>query len=1137
MKKQLAMGISRRRPTRGEQRAYASGVAAAFVVCVCAVAMWCASTAAAQAPVWNITAYSTPTYFPPNSTGEPREKNGEEVLGNEVVVTVRNLGESPISGSRIPIKLGVTLHGVTFGEAVQAERVGFCGIGAPVHYREPCEVPVHGCLLAASEACGVTYTGTLEPGELITLRFQVDTGPPGVAFSDAVVSGGEISGMPLAVASVNQELVVSSSRSPFGVQPDSVLAQFVGANGAPDTQADSHPYGLAVDFTLSDYVGHPNKTERAPVEEVKDVAVELPAGVAGNELALSQCETAVLAVGECAGASQVGTIGVTLGGIRGGGTDAIFNMKPDNAHTNELGFKPDTSLTVHMPTVVRTGSDYGLTSITPDAPNALADVEAVESTIWGVPADSSHDIERVLRGTGNEGHEEGHASPLPPTPFLTMPSQCDKPLTFRIAVDSYAQPGRKLPDGSPDLSDPNWKVATVTAPPLTGCEKLQSFAPHVTVAPATTFADTPAGTTVEVSVPQGEGLTNQNQLATPTLQNTTVTLPQGLVINPGQANGLGACQFSEDGVGTVGTPSCPADSKVGTVELETPLLPDKLEGNVYVLQSNPPELQLLVAASGDDVNLKLIGHVHLNEQTGQLTSTFDGTPALPFTHFRLIFSGGAQAALMTPPSCGVYSTMADFTPWSSPLTPDALSVDAFALNSGPNGSACASPLPFSPSMIAGSTTDQAGGYTDFSLLLSREDGQQRIGGLQFKTPEGLLGMLSKVQLCGEPQAAAGTCSAESQIGHTVVGAGAGPDPLYIPEPGQAPAPIYLTGPYKGAPFGLSIVVPVIAGPFNLGTVVVRAAINVDPITSQLTISTEPLPQILDGIPTDLRQINTVIDRPGFMFNPTSCAPMEFSGIAQSAQGAIAPISSHFQVGSCQSLTFKPDFKVSTSGKTSRADGASLDAKIVYPTTPLGNNQASSQSNIRSVKVDLPKQLPSRLSTLQHACTAATFNANPADCPAASRIGSVKAITPVLPVMLTGPVYFVSYGDAKWPELVSVLQGDGVRVDLHGETFIGEKSGITSSTFRQVPDVPIYSFELYLPQGPFSALAATANLCKSTLKMPTTFTAQNGAVIHQSTPITVTGCTKTKVKTKKAKKTSKPGKARKSSITTDRRTNQ
>jgi hypothetical protein len=338
----------------------------------------------------------------------------------------------------------------------------------------------------------------------------------------------------------------------------------------------------------------------------------------------------------------------------------------------------------------------------------------------------------------------------------------------------------------------------------------------------------------------------------------------------------------------------------------------------------------------------------------------------------------------------------------------------------------------------------------------------------------------------------------------------------IPQPGEPEAPIYLTGPYEGAPFGLSIVTPVIAGPFDLGTIVTRAKIEVDRRTAQITVTTDPLPQIVKGVPTDLRVVDAVIDRPGFMFNPTNCSPQSFSGAATSSQGAAAPISSPFQVGSCQSLKFKPDFKVSTSAHPSRANGASLTARVVYPTSALGNNQATSQANIAYVKVSLPKQLPSQLETLRKACLARVFETNPADCPAGSVVGHATATTPVLPVPLTGPAYFVSHGGEAFPSLIIVLQGDNVTVDLEGTTFIS-KQGITSSTFKQVPDVPVGTFQLTLPQGPHAALTAIlpakahGSICGQKLVMPTVFKGQNGAEIRQNTKITPTGCGRSKTK--------------------------
>ncbi|HWX44629.1 MAG TPA: hypothetical protein VNY52_04825, partial [Solirubrobacteraceae bacterium] len=644
--------------------------------------------------------------------------------------------------------------------------------------------------------------------------------------------------------------------------------------------------------------------------------------------------------------------------------------------------------------------------------------------------------------------------------------------------------------------------------PLTGCDLLE-FAPAIAASPDTTRADTPAGFTFGVKMGQ-EGLRNAAVGSEADIENTTVTLPEGIAINPGQANGLGACQFSQDGIGMAGPPSCPSNSKIGQVEIETPVLRNNLDGNVYVLQSNPPNLKLLVAPEdpSDGIYVKFIGDVHLNETTGQLVTTFEQTPRLPFSALKFTFSGGAQAALSTPTDCGTYTTSGVFTPWSG--EENALVSNSFAIDSGTGGAPCPpSPLPFGPTMDAGATTDQAGGFTDFSLLLTRADDQQRISTLQFKTPEGLLGEIAKVPLCGNAQAEADTCPEASQIGHTVVEAGPGPYPLVVPQPGSPPAPIYLTGPYKGAPFGLLIKVPLVVGPFVLETQRVRAKIAVDPLTSRLTVTTDPLPSIINGVPADLRAIDAVIDRPEFMFNPTSCAPASFAGTVTSTAGALASISTHFQVGSCRSLEFKPNFKVSASGKTSRANGASLDAKIVYPTGALGDNQASSQSNIARVKVELPKQLPSRLTTLQKACPVQVFEANPAGCPQASAVGRATAVTPVLPVPLTGPAYFVSHGGEAFPSLVVVLQGYGVTVDLVGSTFIDKKTGITSSTFKQVPDVPIGLFELTLPQGTFSALAANGNLCKSQLAMPTEFVAQDGAVLRQNTKIAVTGCPKVK----------------------------
>ncbi len=924
-----------------------------------------------------------------------------------------------------------------------------------------------------------------------------------------------------------------------------------GEVGALDLRAGSHPWAATAVFTLNSRLNVAGEVVQD--QDVKDVFVEFPPGLVGNVTVTPQCtikdfdtkpaipfeeSNYVFSGASCPQSTQVGVSALKIrsssGGLADFWTDA-YNLVPPPGSPAEFGISPVSIPVIFRPTV-RTGSDYGLTIASKNI-SQTRPIGGFSTTFWGVPADASHDslrgpclaafgllpsVPRAVQTESFPGSGELVDRSCPTDsaaqPFLTLPEDCSGPLHVVFRADSWQHPGSYKPDGTPDYNDPAWVRSEAQTPALTGCEHT-AFTPTISAAADTAAADTPAGLTVDVKNAQ-DGLLSASGIASAAIKSTTVVLPLGMSINPGQAAGLAACQDTQTGLGSEDQPSCPNASKVGMVQVTSPLLRDNLVGNVYVLQSNPPNLQLLIQASGDGVNVKLKANVSLDEETGQLTTTLTDLPPLPVTDFRLSFSGGAQAALVTPPVCGDYQTQALFVPSSTPFGASFSSNSNFSVQTGPGGSGCSNPLPFSPVLTAGGTSDQAGGYTDFTLLLQRGDGQQRIRSLQFRTPPGLSGMISRIPLCPEPQASQGACSPASQIGHTIVTAGPGPYPLVVPQPGQPAAPIYLTGAYRGAPYGLSIAVPVVAGPFDLGTRVVRASIAVDPHTAQLTITTDPsgpysIPSVLDGIPTDLRTINAVVDHPGFMFNPTNCNPNTFSGTATSTEGATAGISTPFQVGSCRSLVFKPDFKVSTSGKTSRKNGASLSVSIKYPNISPGLNQAAGQANVASVKVDLPKQLPSRLTTLQKACLASVFDANPANCPSASLVGHATVITPILPVPLTGPAYFVSHGGEAFPSLIITLQGYGVRVDLIGTTFIS-KNGITSSTFKSVPDVPFTSFQLTLPTGPFSALTANGNLCQTRLVMPTAFVGQNGLAIHQATPITTTNCPKTRKKPKPAK---------------------
>jgi hypothetical protein len=1022
-----------------------------LVLCVLAGVSSSAS-AVTDVPGWHVYDRVGPTDLPPGGEGQISLYiyNTGAAAGGEATLT-----------DNLPTELTV------------APGAGCVGVGTHVAV----------CKLSGLPPSTVATENT--PFARVDIPVVVSSSATGTAVNTVIVTGGgalrpSVNAVPVAFGVVPAPLGIGNFDS-----------WFTNADGTVDTQAGSHPYELTVAMSFSTVreVGE-GHTEFPSNGEARNVTVNLPPGVVGDPGAVPQCTRREFDGSEgeepgehCPENSLIGFDTAELYGTQDI-SFPVYNLVPPAGIPAQFAFNFQGTSTF-LDAGVRTGGDNGITEKVDNI--AQRDITLNSITVWGTPGE---------HGTGAELK-----------PFLQLPTSCGAPAEFSAEMLGSWQEQNARPEPAHAL------VRTEEGTPagFTGCERLAHFEPKVSIAPDTSYADTPAGLTVDLRMPQG---VNPEELPTAGLKNTTVTLPEGVAINPGQATGLQACQPSQEGRGPEGLgsetdeepPSCPSASKVGTDEIETPLIGEKLKGNLYVLSSDPPHLQLLLSASGAGVNLKLIGDVELDPLTGRLTSTFKETPDLPFTDFKLAFSGGAQAALVTPTRCGVYGSVAEFVPWSTPFVSSVVDTTSFAVDGGPGGSGCQWPLPFAPTMSAGATTDQAGGYTSFTMLLQRGDEQQRIANLQFKTPEGLLGMLSTVPLCQEPQAASGECSASSQIGHTVVEAGPGPYPFTVPQAGAPPAPIYLTGPYDGAPFGLSIAVPVVAGPFNLGTVTVRGRIEVDPRTSQLTITTSPLPTILHGIPADLRAIDAVIDRPGFMFNPTSCAAMAFSGTATSTEGATAPLESHFQVGSCRALTFKPNLQVSTSGKPSRSEGESLAVKIVYPTGNLGANQASSQSNIKSVKVELPKQLPSRLTTLQKACPAGVFEGNPANCPPASVVGHATAITPVLPVPLTGPAYFVSHGGEAFPSLIVVLQGEGVTVDVVGTTFISRK-GITSSTFKSVPDVPIASFELVLPKGPFSALAANGNICKTGLKMPTEFVAQNGAELSQATKIAVTGCPK------------------------------
>ncbi len=959
---------------------------------------------------------------------------------------------------------------------------------------------------------------------------------------------------------------------PFEIVPGSF--SFVSGS----TQAGAHS-----DWVTSFDFAH--ESSGATYNDARNIVVDVPGGFDASDTAVPTCTESQLlaqssrgAAGElpdCPIASQVGQLSIEIFGpsdtIPRQYTVPIYNMEVTSFGTTaELGYKT-AIFTGFLQIKVRPG-DLGITSTTIDIP-PLGEVHNVKVTIWGVPAAAEHDALRgAVCGANDERppvcrNEFGapQQADIPVKPLLSNPTSCGM-FEASMAADSWEEPLGE----DPAL----WPKASSQVGPIGECERVP-FEPSIEVQPTTRSAESPTGLDVSLVVPQA--WENPLTLSTSYLKDTTVALPEGMTANPGLAEGLGACspaQYAEEKSSSLpGEGGCPPESKIGSIEIETPLLNEKIEGAVYIAtpydnpfseqgHPNGSLLALYVVAKDPErgIIIKVAGKIEPNPVTGRLTTTFENTPQQPFSRFTLKFRPGATAPLVSPPACGAYSVQAALTPWSAaPEEQPRVLSSSFEITRGVHEDLCPAGgvPPFKPQVISGTQNNDGSSYSPFYLRILREDGEQELTRFSTTLPPGLTGNLSGIPFCPDAsiQAAKNVSGAEeeehpscpqaTEIGHTIVSAGVGSVLA------QTPGKVYLAGPYHGAPLSIVSITSAKVGPFDLGTVVIRFALNINPTTAQVEVSangSDPIPHIIKGIVVHVREIRVYMNRNNFIINPTNCNPLS---IADTIDGAGADpanpadqdpvtVNTPFEAADCSSLQFKPGFKVSTSGKTSKALGASLTAKLTVPAA-LGT-----QANIKEVKVDLPKQLPSRLTTLQKACTAAQFDTNPAGCPAASNIGYAKAITPILPVPLEGPVYFVSHGGEAFPSLEIVLQGYGITIDLTASTFIS-KQGITSSTFHTVPDQPVTSFEITLPEGKYSALAANGNLCSVTntvmvkkrvtvkvkghkhtvtrkvkqtvagsLAMPTSFIGQNGAEIHENTPVSVSGCAKARPAKKKAK---------------------
>jgi len=937
---------------------------------------------------------------------------------------------------------------------------------------------------------------------------------------------------------------VSDTPAPFGVY--GFKAHSTGVNGEEFTVAGGHPYAATTSFGINTRsVLNPGKGEGGEEEiftsdNLKDSSVELPEGFIGNPTALRNSAGEVTRCGQaefveglqegpgkgaggCKSSAQVGIALLYTGTLVGhsGERQPVYDLVPPPGVAAEFGLYAGTAkvpirLDAH---VLRIGGKYQVTLLSPDVNQAL-DVNGIWLSLWGTVGDESHNAERDRPNH----HERGEAWTGEVRPFLTNPTDCltqsEAPPVTIMRYDSWENPAPEEEAGAL-FSASQWLETRATASAVSGCQALE-FKPRIAYAPSygegssgTYQASAAAGYELELEIPQSEAT---GTLGTPELKSTTVTLPQGIVISPSAANGLQACELAQLEVESTLRGHCPEAAQIGEVRIQTPLLTEELTGRVYIAK---PEcepcgaadagsgklLKLFIEAEGSGVRVKLPGAGTVNTETGQLTTTFENNPQTPFNRLVLTVKGGPDASLANPQLCGSYTTSAQLTPWSAGGTtasgreilgdmPASITSEAFSVTWETSGGECPSTLPFAPTFTSGTENSSAGAYTNFDTIFKRgDDREQDFAGITVTTPPGLLGKLAGITRCSEPAAREGTCPESSLIGTATAVAGSGGG--YAVGGGR----VYITNEiFPGAPFGLSIAIPAKAGPFNLGTEVVRAGIHIDPVTSAITITTEPLKQARDGIPFRLKEVDTYINRPEFILNASNCEKKEIVAVATGASAKAgeaagsATREAPYTASNCAALKFDPQLSASTDGETSKKLGASLTVKVTA---------RPGEANIRKVEVQLPEALPTEQETLTKACTDAQFASNPAGCPEGSVVGSATAKTPLLNSPLTGPVYLVSHGNAAFPDLEFVLQGEGVKVVLDGKTDV--KHGIIYSKFETVPDAPVTSFETVLPEKEHSILGAYGVLCEKELIAPTTIVAQNGREIHQQTKIAVTNC--------------------------------
>jgi hypothetical protein len=860
---------------------------------------------------------------------------------------------------------------------------------------------------------------------------------------------------------------VIGSFDEFGI--DSVTAEM------SDNSAGAHP-DLIVDFDL-----HHALREGLPYSDARTegVTVVLPPGLLGNPNAVPRCDTGqFIAFANCDPNSQVGTAQVVVTNQNGEPREPIYNLTPPHPREEiaRFGFFA-IRYPVFIDIKVRTAGDYGVTATVHGAPG-LAGLLASRTTLWGDPADESHDEQRltakealscVTACEAAGGKRASTISLADRKAFLTNPSICES-MGIGLAVTSYQVPGRVFEKSAP-LS------------PITACAGLP-FAPTFSAEPTSHVPGAPTGLKTKLVLPQHLG---EEERGTATMREARVTLPEGMQIAAGAANWIGTCSDEQVGFHKEVDTACPDNSKLGTATIISPAISTPIEGTIYQRSPQPGhQFGLWLTADALGLHIKLPGELEPDKTTGRLTAVFRDLPQVPVEEIDLDVWGGARAPLQNPDHCGTYTTDFSFTPHSE--DPAANGQSQMQITEGCNQG-------FNPSLKAGVTDPVAGKFSPFVLDLTRPDGSQALRGFDLKLPDGELAKLKGVPLCADAAATAGNCPADSRIGSLRTTTGPGPDPLTLPEPGRPQPQIYLSGPYKGSPFSILSEVPAQAGPFDLGVLAVRSGLDVEPETGRALVKTDPLPQFFEGVGIAYRHLHAVVDRPDFNLNPTDCRAMAVTSDVTSTQGAVAHPSARFQVDGCKRLKFRPKLSLALKGGTKRANYPALtavlkarrgDANIGFASVALPHSEFLAQEHIGTI------------------CTRVQFVAD--KCPKGSIYGKAKAITPLLDKPLSGPVYLRS-SDHPLPDLVAKLGGE-LEIDLVGR--IDSKNGGIRTTFESVPDAPISRFILQMKGGAKSLLTNSTDICRGSHKATVQMKAQNGRLAHLRPRLATSGCGKKKL---------------------------